>query len=58
MKRLTIEVQIEGDKIATLIKDTGFDKYKISDQFEILGIIENIKGIIQNRIKELMNVKR
>lgn len=59
MKRLQIEVRIDDSdgKIATAIKDEGFNKDSISNQLELLGIIENIKSIINSRIKELTNIR-
>lgn len=59
MKRLQIEVRFNDDnsKIATAIKDEGFSK-NITGQLEILGIIENIKGIIQDKIKKFLDVSK
>jgi len=57
MKKILIEIRIQDDKIATAIKDTGFDKNSMSSQLEILGILENTKNIIQERVKELLNKK-
>ena len=57
MKKIIIEIVIEKDKIATAIKDIGFEKDSMSSQLEILGIMENSKVIIQERIKELLNKK-
>ena len=53
MKKLTIETRIEDDKVATAIATSGYRNDNISDQFELLGLVENIKGIIQERIKKL-----
>jgi hypothetical protein len=54
MKALTIEIRINEGKIATGIKSDGFDE-SISSQLEILGLIENTKGIINERIKKLFD---
>ena len=60
MKTLNIQVAIEDsdEKIATAIKTQGYNKDKISDQLEILGIIENTKSIIQERIKKLGEMEK
>ena len=58
MKRVIIEVRIPGaDKVATGIKTTGYSNESISDQFELLGIMENLKNVIQDRIKKLVDVQ-
>ena len=57
MKRLRIEVRINEDKVATAIQTNGYSDKSISDQFELLGITENLKGIIQERIKKLVDAK-
>lgn len=56
MKTLNIEVRIAEDKVATAIKTSGYNNNSISDQFELLGLVENIKGIINERIKKLVDV--
>ena len=56
MKKLVIEVRVIENKVANIIQTTGFSNEVISDQFELLGIIENLKGIIQERIKKLVDV--
>ena len=56
MKNLKIEVGINDDKVATAIKTSGYSNDSISDQFELLGIVENIKNIINERIKKLVDV--
>jgi len=58
MKKLTIEVGIIGpSQVATGIRTSGYSEESISDQFELLGIIENAKSIIQERIKKLADVR-
>ena len=56
MKKLIIEIAIVEDKIATGIKTTGYSNENVSDQLELLGILENTKAIIQERIKKLIDV--
>ena len=58
MKTLKIEIAVEGSKLATAIKTTGYSNESISDQLELLGIVENTKLIIQERIKVLLNVNK
>ena len=58
MKTLIIEVRIVDDKVVSAIKTTGYSNNNISDQFELLGITENLKNIIQERIKKLLDVNK
>jgi len=58
MKKVMIEVRIEDDKSASGIKTTGYSNDNISDQFELLGIMENLKGIIQDRINIMLNARK
>lgn len=50
MKRIVIDMRIADDKIATAWKTEGYSKSNISDNFEILGLIENFKTLILNNI--------
>jgi hypothetical protein len=54
MKELLIHVKIVDDKIATAIKHKGFsDKgYTVPQIFETIGILENIKQQLQNKISQ------
>jgi len=58
MKSLRIETVIEGSKLATAIKTTGYSNESISDQLEMLGLMDNAKSIIQERIKVLLNLNK
>lgn len=53
MKILKIETRINNNKILTAINTEGYEKNNISHQFEILGVLENIKSIIHERLKRL-----
>ena len=58
MKKLIIEVAIPGeDKMATGIRTSGYSNESVSDQLELLGILENVKSIIHDRIKKLADVR-
>jgi hypothetical protein len=57
MKSLKIEVILKDDKVATAIHTIGYDDKKIEDQFELLGIMENLKNIINARIKKLAEAR-
>ena len=57
MKTINIEIRVADDKVATAIKTNGHRNEIIGDQFELLGILENAKGIIQERIKKLIDVR-
>lgn len=56
MKKLVIESVIEDDKIISRIRTQGFSNKSISDQLAILGLLENFKGIIENRIKKFIDI--
>jgi len=58
MKKLVIEVRVIDNKVANLIQTTGFSNEVISDQFELLGILDNLKGIIQERIRKLVDISK
>jgi len=59
MKTVIIEVRIPGaDKVGTAIKTTGYSNESVSDQFELLGIMENLKNVIQDRLKKLVDVTK
>ena len=58
MKKLKIEVSVSDNKVVTGIGTQGYLNNSISDQFELLGIVENIKSIIQERIKKLIDIKK
>ena len=58
MKELKIHIKVGSDKIASGIKTEGFDSQNISHQLELLGILENTKVIIQNRINLLLDIKK
>ena len=55
MKQIKLDVGIEADKIVTALRTVGYDDNNMSDQLELLGIAENIKGIFAERIKVLAN---
>jgi len=46
-------VDDEHGKVGTAIETEGYSNDSISDQLELLGITENIKSIIHDRIKVL-----
>lgn len=43
-------MRIADDKIATAWKTQGYSKSNVSDNFEILGLIENFKTLILKNI--------
>lgn len=57
MKSITIKVVVSEDKIATVWQTEGLSRESISDNLEIIGILENTKNIINNKIKTLMEKK-
>jgi len=59
MKKIIFEIRIdeETDKIATAWKTEGLSREKIEDQLMILGILENTKTLISNKIQTLAERK-
>jgi len=59
MKEIQIVIRIDekSGKIATAWKTSSYSSESISDQFEIMGILENTKNIISDKIKKLMEKK-
>ena len=57
MKTIKIIVRIKSGKLATAIETEGYDRTNISSQLELLGIMENTKNIINERIKKLVNLE-
>ena len=53
MKILKIETRIAEGKILTALKTEGYNKTDVSHQLEIIGLIDNAKAIVQERIKRL-----
>jgi len=51
MKKLLIQVIVGKENIAELLSSEGFDKDNMDDQLEILGILENLKNVQQEKIK-------
>ena len=60
MKQIKIEIRLndEDDKIATALETSGYNKNKISDQFEVLGILENLVDIQKDKIKKLIHISK
>jgi len=56
MKQIKIQIGINEGKIATKREFEGYDENNISDQFEVLGIMENLMEIQKERIKVLLKV--
>ena len=52
MKELKIHIKINGNNIATAVNKLGFDE-SASSTFEIIGILQNVIRIEQDRIFEL-----
>ena len=59
MKELKIDIRLDekSGKIATAWQTQGYSRENISDLFELVGIIENFKGILTNKIKTLAEKK-
>jgi len=59
MKKIIFEIRIDEDtdKIATAWKTEGYSRDKLTDQLEILGILENTKNLISNKINTIVEKK-
>lgn len=57
MKKIHIEIMFDDkeQKVMTIFNTEGYAKNKLGDQFEIIGVLENMKIIIQDRIKVLLD---
>jgi hypothetical protein len=53
MKQIKIVIAISEDKIATAQKFIGYSETKISDQLEILGILQNLVRLQQDKLNKL-----
>lgn len=56
MKKIQIEIRVDevSNRIATAWKTDGYSRDNISDNLELIGILENTKNLINDRIKTLM----
>ena len=59
MKRLLIDMRVDetSGKIATAWKTEGYSRENISNLFELIGLIENFKGILTEKVKTLAEKK-
>jgi len=59
LKKLQIEVAFnnQDSQTVTAIRTIGYDDRSISDQLELLGMLENIKHQIQERITKISSQK-
>jgi len=58
MKKITIEIAYDQDKIGTIIKKEGFrDAVGIESSFELIGALENLKLAELEKIKTLAREK-
>ena len=57
MKGITIQIVVDENsgKIATAMKTDGYSSESVCDQLELLGLMENTKNVINNKIKVLMD---
>lgn len=56
MKKIIFEIRVDelGNRIATAWKTDGYARESICDNLEIIGILDNTKNLINDRIKTLM----
>ena len=57
-KELIIKIKINKENIASAIQTNNFSDQNIQDQLLLLGILENSKNIIQDRIKKLVDIRK
>lgn len=53
MKQIEIKVIVKDNKMASAFITKGYDKNSISDNLEILGILENLTDIHKSKLKKL-----
>lgn len=53
MKKIKIEIIVDDitGKIGTVWETTGWTRESISDMLELVGLMENMKSLIQDKIK-------
>jgi len=53
MKELNIKIRVDEEtgKIGTAWKTNGYSRDNISDLLELIGVVENFKGILTDKIK-------
>jgi hypothetical protein len=54
--KIRIVFNEKDDKIATAINIKGLDKNSLTDQFTLLGILENLVDLQKEKLKVLMKV--
>ena len=56
MKKISIEIRVDGNsnKIATAWQTEGYSRTNLSDLFEMIGVIDNFKNILNDKVKTLM----
>lgn len=57
MKELKIHVKILGNKVATAVEKIGFDNNSASASLEVIGILQNLIRIEQDKTMTQANVK-
>lgn len=57
MKELKIHVKILGDKVASAVEKKGFDENSASTSLEVIGILQNLIRIEQDKTMTQASVK-
>jgi len=57
IKELTIQVRISDEGVASAVKKKGFDNSP-SSTFEIIGILNNLLSLEQQKLEKVMEAKR
>jgi len=60
MKKVTFEILIDekNNKLATAWKCDGYSRDSVTDNLELIGILENAKILINERLQTIINIKR
>ena len=55
MKKLSIEIRIDEEtgQVGTAWKTNGYSRESITDIFELIGMVENFKGLLTEKVKTL-----
>lgn len=61
MKQLKIEIRVDdttgSNKIASAWQTVGYSREKVTDLLEMIGLIDNFKDILKDKIKTLKEIK-
>ena len=57
IKELTIQVRISDEGVATVMKKNGFEE-TVSSNFEVIGILQNLVNLEQQKMSQVAYKKK